>query len=320
MFTFKKRLIVQFLFTVALITLVINIVYSHVNDRKPRVVVVLKALESESEYWTIVSEGAKKAFKDFKIDGQVIGTHNLQVTEQIEILRDVLKTKPDALIVAAIQPTSIIPILKEYKNNNIPILLVDTDLDWDGQTMYIGTDNYDLGVKSGQLLGSMLQPGNQVALIHSTNVNPDMVKRLKGSRDALEPIGVNIVTERSADNVSGEVEIAIDEILQKYPNIKGIFAVTDTIAINTMRELEKNGYKIPVIGTDGTLKMLKEVSEGRISATIAQNPYDMGYLSVLNALNTIKGKLSEDRLDTGVDIIIKENSVDRMNFLATKLK
>ncbi|MFC0470945.1 sugar ABC transporter substrate-binding protein [Halalkalibacter kiskunsagensis] len=320
MFTFKKRLIFQFLFTVALITLVINIVNSHVNDRKPRVVVVLKALEAESEYWTIVSEGAKKAFKDFKIQGQVIGTHNLQVTEQIEILKDVLQSKPDALIVAAIQPTPIIPILKEYKNHNIPVLLVDTELEWDGQTMYIGTDNYDLGVRSGQLLGSMLQPGNQVAFIHSTNVNPDMVKRLKGSRNALEAIGVNIVTERSADNVAGEVEIAIDEILQKYPNIKGIFAATDTIAINTMGELEKNGYKIPIIGTDGTLKMLKEVSEGRISATIAQNPFEMGYLSVLHALNTIKGKLSEDRLDTGVDIIIKENSVDRMNFLATKLK
>ncbi|WP_332634222.1 sugar ABC transporter substrate-binding protein [Halalkalibacter flavus] len=315
MFKGKRHYKFQLLFAVTLLSLLIYSV-SSLNNDKPRVVVVLKALETESEYWKILSQGAKKAFKDFNVEGQILGTANLQVTEQIEILADVLEQKPDALIVAPIQPTPTISVLKKYQNKNIPVLLVDTELDWDGQTMYIGTDNHSLGVRSGQLLGSMLQPGNQVALIHSTNVNPDMVKRLKGSRESLEAIGIKVVMESAADSESGEVERAIDEIIRLYPNIDGVFAANDTIAINSLNLLEEKGYNIPVVGTDGTMKMLEIVEEGRINASIAQNPYDMGYLSVVYAIRSIEGELGTKRVNTGIDIITKENSVTKINFFS----
>ncbi|MBP1083052.1 MULTISPECIES: sugar ABC transporter substrate-binding protein [Bacillus] len=243
-----------------------------------------------------------------------------QVSEQVDILKNVLKTKPDALIVASIQPSATIPILEEYKKNNIPVLLVDTEADWNGQTMYIGTDHYELGKKAGALLGSMLQPGSQVALIHSTIVNPDMVKRLKGARDALEAIGIGVVKELPADNESGEVKLAVRNILQTFPNINGVFAAKDIIAIDTLKEFTEKELQIPVVGTDGTMKMLKEVEEERISATIAQNPYDMGYISVEKALKAIMGDQLEKRIDSGVDIMIKENSEERIDFLTTRLK
>ncbi|GAA3313279.1 hypothetical protein GCM10020331_003050 [Ectobacillus funiculus] len=39
------------------------------------------------------------------------------------------------------------------------------------------------------------------------------------------------------------------------------------------------------------MKMVKSVEDGTLSATIAQNPYDMGYLSVeKKALKAIKGE------------------------------
>lgn len=147
-----------------------------------------------------------------------------------------------------------------------------------------------------------------------------MIKRLKGARDALEEIGIEIVKELPADNESGEVKETVSNILQTFPNINGVFAADDAIAINTMEELEDRGFNIPVVGTDGTIKMLKEVKEERVSATIAQNPYDMGYLSVEKALKAIKGDPLEKRIDSGVDIIIKENSEDRIDFLTTRLK
>lgn len=314
----RKFLLISTVFLCILISLLIK---SLVKDNEPKIVVVLKSLETESEYWKIVGAGAKKAFEDFNIDGQVIApNHEYNVTEQVDILKDVFKEKPDALILASIEPSATIPILKEYKNNNIPVLFVDTEGDWNGQTMYIGTDNYTLGERSGQLLGSMLQPGNQVAFIHSKIVNPDMVKRLNGARDALEPIKIEVIKELPADNESGEVKVAVSNILQSFPNIKGIFAADDAIAIHTMEELKDRGFNIPVVGTDGTIKMLKEVKEERVSATIAQNPYDMGYLSVEKALKAIKGDPLEKRVDSGVDIIIKENSDDRIDFLTTRLK
>lgn len=288
---------------------------------KPKIIVVLKTLDANVQYWKIIESGAKKAFQDFNVDGQVIAPKvESHVTEQVDILKNVLKLKPDALVVASIQPSATIPILEEYKKNNIPVLLVDTESDWNGQTMYIGTDNYTLGKKSGQLLGSMLQPIDQVAIIHSTVVNPDMIDRLRGAKGVLKEAGVKVVAEIPADNVSGDVKIAIKKILQTYPNIKGIFATTDMIAIATLNELKEKKVQIPVVGTDGTMKMVKEVEKGRLSATIAQNPYVMGYKSVEQALKVIMGDPVAKRINSGVDIIIEENSEDKLEFLTAVLK
>lgn len=315
----KRSWILLLIGAVLLFTLIGFIAKSLVQDDKPKIVVVVKTLNIE--YWKILESGAKKAFQDFNVDGQVIATnYESQVTEQVHMLKSVLNQKPDALIVALNQPSSTISVLNEYKRNNIPVLFVDTESDWDGQTAYIGTDNYGLGEKSGELLASMLLPGDQVALIHTAVTNPDMIARLKGAREALEAAGIEIVAVQPADNELGEVKLAMDHILQTFPDIKGVFAGTDTIAISTLQELKENGIHIPVVGTDGTMKMVKSVEDGTLSATIAQNPYDMGYLSVEKALKAIKGEFVEKKVNSGVSIVIKSDVKERIDFLTTILK
>ncbi|GAA3312615.1 hypothetical protein GCM10020331_000760 [Ectobacillus funiculus] len=43
---------------------------------------------------------------------------------------------------------------------------------------------------------------------------------------------------------------------------------------------------IPIVGTDGITEMLETVDSGKLSATVTQNPYDMGYLSVKQAIKS----------------------------------
>lgn len=88
------------------------------KDNKPKVVVVLKAVDRE--YWRLFESGANKAFDDFHIDGKVVApdsTYQLtkQLTKQMNILKSVMRENPDALIVTPIQSSPIIPILEEYK-------------------------------------------------------------------------------------------------------------------------------------------------------------------------------------------------------------
>ncbi len=315
----KRSWILQLIGVVFFLTLTGYISKSLAKDNKPKVVVVVKTLNTE--YWKILKSGAEKAFEDFNIDGQVIATdYESQITEQVHILKDVLKQKPDALIVALTQPSSAISVLKEYKENNIPVLFVDTESDWNGKTSFIGTDNYKLGEKSGELLASMLQPGDQVAIIHTVVTNPDMVARQNGARKALENAGVKVVAVQSADNEVGEVKVTMEQVLQVSPDIKGIFAATDRIAISTLKELKEKKINIPVVGTDGTTEMVKSVEDGTLSATIAQNPYDMGYISVEKAMKAVKGVPVAKRFDSGVSIVIKGEAEERIDFLKTILK
>lgn len=266
----KNRRSVPFICMGALFILVgFTIMFLKESD-KPRMVIVLKQLNDE--YWKTIEAGAEKAFDDYNIDGEVIAPNSEYSSEkQIAMLKTILKRHPDALILAPTDPTVTIPVLKEYRNKNIPTLMIDTDAGWENQTTYIGTDHYVLGRRAGELLGFILQPGNQVALISGMSVSSVTSERIKGAKEALEAVGVEIVTEQIGYDRFGKAKPVMGNILQSYPDIKGAFATDDVLALNALRIIEKKGLKTPIIGTDGTREMLKFIEGEKLSATLAQN-------------------------------------------------
>ena len=290
------------------------IVTSLERDNKPKIVVVLRTLNLE--YWQMVRSGAEQAFHDFDIDGKVIAPNSeLQVKEQITILKNALEENPDALIVAPNQPSAVIPVLKKYKTNNIPVMIVDTETDWNGQTAFIGTDPYTLGRKSGELLASMLQPRDQVALIGETLFTSRESVRMRSARETLQDAGVEIVTEQVVDTEREKIRSVMGHILKQFPDIKGVFAANDEIALYSLEEIKEKGFQIPVVGTDGISDIMEDIEEGGLDATVAQNPYDMGYLSVERALKAIKGEPGQKRIDSGVDLITQDNAKQRLDFM-----
>lgn len=316
----KKRWIAPLVCTIVLFALIGLTVKLIGSDERPAVVVVLEGLDTE--YWKIVEAGANKAFLDLNIDGQVLAPNYTTLTKAT-LLKNVLRQNPDALIVTPNQPSSIIPIFMEYKKKNIPVLFVDTEADWNDKTAYIGTDNPALGKKAGELLASMLQPGDKVALIGGISVNAD--ERIKGAKESLEAAGIKIV-EQQFEHVddTAEVRAVMSNILktnryQTNSDIKGLFATYDTLALKALKVIEEEGLKIPVVGADGIMDMVKAIEAGTLTATVQQNPYDMGYLSVENALKAINGETVETRIDSGIDIITKDNAKEKLDFLTQLL-
>jgi ribose transport system substrate-binding protein len=285
-------------------------------DKKPTVVVVLKA--ADSEYWKIMKAGIEKGFKDFGIDGKVMVPSEATPQEQVELLNKTYKEKPD-IIITAPYSSSVGPTLETL--TDIPILLIDTDLTIKNKTAYIGTDNNELGKKAGAFLASQLQPRDKVAIIGGDLSFPVFRDRVEGATNSLQNAGIEIAYTKTgiADDPKA-VQKAISMVLREQPDIKGVVTTHDTIAFPVIKELEKQGLSIPVIGPDGLTEMLEFIAEETIPGTMAQNPYDMGYLSVETAMKVINGENVEKFVDSGVDIIIKENAQNRLNFYEKLVK
>ncbi len=296
--------------------LILSFITVSFADKKPTVVVVLKA--ADSQYWKIMKAGMEKGFKDFGIDGKVIEPSEATPQKQVELLIKTYKEKPD-IIITAPYSSFVRPTLVTL--TDIPILLVDTDLPMKNKTAYIGTDNNDLGKKAGAFLASQLQPGDKVAIIGGDISFPVFRQRLEGATNSLQNAGIEIsITKTGISDNPKAVQKAISMVLRDHPDIKGVVTTHDKIAFPVINELEKQGFLIPVIGPDGLSDMLQLIADETLPGTIAQNPYDMGYLSVETAMKVIKGENVEPFVDSGVDIIIKENAQDRLDFYAEIVK
>ncbi|MDR7236517.1 sugar ABC transporter substrate-binding protein [Neobacillus drentensis] len=278
--------------------------------KKPTVVVVLK--KGDSQYWKIMKAGMEKGFKDFGIDGKVIVPNDSTTKKQSQLLIRTYKEKPDVIITAPIS-SSVSPTLETF--TDVPILLVDTDLPIKNKTAYIGTNNLDLGKKAGAFLASQLQPGNKIAILGGDLTFPVFRERINGATISLKNAGIKIASIKTGIPDDPEtIQHEIIKLMHDQPDIKGIVTTHDTIALAVIKELEEQGLLIPVIGPDGLTDMVEFIADGTVPGTMAQNPYDMGYLSVETAMKVAKGQNVDKFVDSGVDIIIKENAHDRLDF------
>ncbi|XJZ26708.1 sugar ABC transporter substrate-binding protein [Bacillota bacterium Lsc_1132] len=284
------------------------------NNGNKSVSVVLKTLSSP--YWQYVQAGAEAAGKKLGVSVKVVGpSAESQVMEQVNMIQDQLSQSPGALVVSPSQPDTVVPVLKTAVKQKVPVLLIDTDAKLDGKTTFIGTDNSTAGKEAGKLLGSMLNKGDKVVLIAGALGNPATDDRIKGAKDELIKEGMQVVAEQPADSDKSKAMSVMENILQKNSDVKGVFAANDDMALGALRAIEAKKIDIKVIGTDGTEEAVKSIIEGHLAGTIAQSPYNMGYQGVENALKVMEGKKISNRIDSGIDIITKDNAQKQLDFL-----
>ncbi|MDR7000110.1 sugar ABC transporter substrate-binding protein [Neobacillus niacini] len=281
---------------------------------KPKVTVVVKNLDTQ--YFEIVKAGVERGFKDFGLKGEVIAPSDGSAKEQAHILEKIYQENPDVLIVSPID-SSVIQILDKFvKKKHIPVLLLDQNNPWPNKTAYVGSDNVELGEKAGALLSSDLYPGNKVAIL-AGNLSVSIFKeRITGAKIALKNSGMTLVSEKTGipENLKS-VRKEVNQILSEHPDLNGIIATHDILACRILEVLKEQDRSIPVTGADGIPDMINYIEDGTISATVAQNPYDMGHLAVETAFKVIKGDHVKKFVNTGVDIITKENGKkERLDF------
>lgn len=289
------------------------------GEGKPNIAVVLKG--SDQEYFKLAEAGAKQAFEDFDVNGtfQAASTQT-NTTEIINILEDLLVEEPDALV-AMPSTEEQTPVLQRYREKDIPVLLIDTDLGWEEKTTYIGTNNYTAGQEAAKLLSSDLSEGDEVAILEGVSGAAVSEERVSGVNDVMEEQGINIVASQAADFDRAKAVNTMENILTAHPDIQGVFAANDEMAMGAYEAVSAQNLDIPIIGVDGTSDALDSINNGGLTATVAQSPYQMGYQGVENALKAIEGETIDKEIDIDVEILTEENAgetLDEINGILEK--
>lgn len=283
------------------------------SDEEVNVSVVLKTLSSP--YWKYVEAGAKKAGEELGVNVTIVGpSAESEVIQQVNMLEDQLSQSPDAIVVSPSQPDTVIPTL-EKAAKDVPVLLIDSDVDFKGKLTFIGTENYTAGLEGGKKLASLLKSGDKVVLIAGALGNPATDDRIKGAKDALEEAGMIIVSEQSADSDKTKAMSVMENILEKDNDVKGVFAANDDMALGVLRAVQAKKLDVKIFGTDGTEEAVQSILDGGLTGTVAQSPYNMGYQGVEFAVKAANGESIEDRIDSGIDIIDADNATKQLEFL-----
>lgn len=280
------------------------------NDGELEVGVVLKALNSD--HWKFVEAGAKAAGEEYGVKVNVLGPPaETQFMEQVSMMEDQLTQGVDALLVAPSQPASAKPTFEQAKASGIPVLLLDTDADFEDKVSFIGTGNYEAGRLGAEFIAKQVKKGDTVAIIRGAKGDNTHDDRTKGAEEVLKEKGIKVVVQ-PADSDRAKGASVMENILTAHPDVTAVYATNEEMALGALRTVQDKNKDVLVIGFDGTPEGLESVKNGGLTATIAQDPYMIGYLGVESAYKNAKGEKVEKRIDSGAEVITKETVEEKM--------
>ena len=283
------------------------------EKKTQEITVALVPKAMDSEFWLAVADGAKAAAaaRPGVRLSIVAPDREINIDQQVSILEDQTRRGVSALVVAPAGSAQVMSALQQAVDRKIPVVLVDTDAPFDRKVSYVGTDNRKGGGLAAQRLIEKLGGQGEVALIGGVPGNESQDARALGFIEGLGLArGMKLVAQQPANSERALGLTVMENILTAHPNVKGVFATNDQMALGAMEALEARGLrgKIKIIGFDATKEAVQATVEGRLAGSVAQNPFMMGQRGVEAALAALDGKPVEKRIDTGTELVTAANA------------
>jgi ribose transport system substrate-binding protein len=273
--------------------------------------IALVAKAMDSEFWIAVRDGARAAADGKDVQLSVLAPdREINIDQQVAILEDQIQRGADVLVVAPTGSAQVVPVLEQAVNRKIAVVLVDADAPLTGKSSYVGTDNRAGGALAARHLIERIGSG-KVALISGVPGNQSQDDRAQGFVETLAATpGIQLVSRQPANSERSLGMTVMENILTAHPDLRGVFATNDQMALGAVEALDARGLhgKVLVVGFDATAEAIKAITEGRMSASVAQRPFEMGRKSVEAALAILDGKPVEARIDTGTELVTSANA------------
>ena len=253
----------------------------------------------ENEFWRMQKEGAefivadliKKGY-DIKIDVRA-AQGETDEQGQLAVFSDMINKNYDGILVSAISPGNLVPGAEKANEKGIEMVVsMDAFMPQIGNT--VGAWHYQAGQLAAKWINEAIGGEGEVAIIQGLPKASPAITRTEGFKKWFEDNNpkVKVVAVQNADWDRMKAKDITDIWLKQYPNIKGIYANNDTMAMGALeaaRAADKIG-KVFIVGTDGTSEAMKSIENGELSATINSFPYYMAQISTEMLIRKLMGQ------------------------------
>jgi ribose transport system substrate-binding protein len=257
----------------------------------PGQVAMRRGLESEAE--RINREALDSDAPGVELINRVAGDGEQGMERQIKQFFDMIRQRPDAIIVQPTDNAALARPLREANRLGIPVVAYDQYISGGRLTAYVTSDNRQAGYLGGEYLADLFPDSHQVNLIlveypHVSST----VERLNGFLDALrdyqQPYRI-LATYKAVELEAGHR--AGKQILHDFPqpgSVDAVFTVNDGGGLGVVDELAAAGRDEIVVATiDGDPESIQNIRRQRLTridtaqfcgvlgATALQRTYDL---------------------------------------------
>lgn len=242
----------------------------------------------DNPFFVTLKEGAVSAAKEMGHEIVVLDSQN-DPSKELGNVEDLLINKIDVLLINPTDSDAVISSVKAANRRKVPVITLDRASNGGKVVAHIASDNVAGGELAGNFIIEKLE-GKSVKVVELEGIPGTTAARDRGNgfnKAAAEKL--DIVAKQAADFDRTKGLNVMENILQGQSEINAVFAHNDEMALGALRAIEATGNKdILIVGFDATEDAVKAVKDGKLAATVAQKPAEIGAEGVYAADKIIK--------------------------------
>lgn len=238
-------------------------------------------------FWVKVHEGANSFLSElgaWLVEARWLETTVHDPEREISLFQEALAAQVDGIGIVPSDPDMLTPWIDRAVEAGIPVVTLNTDAPLSKRLVFVGQDPIMAGRVGAELLGKFIQGRGTIAVITGFKNVLVHKHRLAAFCETVAADYPGIVVEaifESHDADRAAFEIA-ERVLREHPDLAGIYLTTGTGVGGVGRALKVSGLagSVQVVSFDFLADTLSLLKDGTVSASIGEDPYNQGYLSV----------------------------------------
>ncbi len=262
-------------------------------------------------FWQAVHAGAVKASRETSMEIEWNGpATEADMTTQIQIVEAMINKRLDAIALAPIDRKAMVNVVERASRAGIPVIIFDSGIETDLFLSQIATDNYHAGELAGQRLGEIMGGKAKCVIVATQAGAASTMAREQGFEDYVKKNlpGIEILDKRYGDAEVAKSLKVTENMLTAHPEVTAMFSSNESSTVGAAQALKSwRGGKIKLVGFDAGPTLEADLRAGVIDSLIVQDPFRMGYESVLAAVKHFRGEKPEKIQNLAPKLVTRDN-------------
>lgn len=250
-------------------------------------------------FFVTLSEGAEAKAEEEGADLIVVDAGD-DAAKQTSDIEDLISRNISVLIVNPVDSDAVALAVQDAVAAGIKVISVDRVVNGVDVDCAIASDNVEGARMATEYMVSLIGEGAKTAEIQGTSGASATIDRGEGFHLVADE-QLDVVSSQTANFSRSEGMTVMENILQAQPDLKGVFAHNDEMALGAVEAI--GNRDIVVVGFDATDDALAAIQQGRMAATVAQKPDLMGATAVETAISLVNGETVEKEIPVEVELI-----------------
>ncbi|RFA34026.1 D-ribose ABC transporter substrate-binding protein RbsB [Virgibacillus dokdonensis] len=276
------------------------------NNDKVKVGLSISTLNNP--FFVTLRDGAESAAEEAGFEIVTSDAQNDPST-QLSDIEDLIQQDIDVLLVNPVDSEAVVTAVESANQADIPVITVDRSSEGGEIVTHIASDNVAGGEIAGEFIAEQLGEEGKIVELEGISGSSAARERGEGFHNIMDELdGMEIVAKQTADFDRTKGLSVMENIIQGTKDIDALFAHNDEMALGAIEALESQNMleDVIVVGFDATEDAVAAVNEGRMLATIAQQPKLIGEKAIDAAGKVVEDEALEEFIPVELELVTEQ--------------